>query len=100
LIRSLHAYSWSIYLRNNKACDMKLKFKHQAYQANAVDAVADCFAGQSLTGGIQYRVDPGRVNKGGQQSLLDESGFRNGEISKSINLLENIHAVQRRQNLP
>jgi len=79
---------------------MKLKFKHQAYQANAVDAVADCFAGQSLTGGIQYRVDPGRANKGGQQSLLDESGFRNGEISKSINLLENIHAVQRRQNLP
>ncbi|MDD5462058.1 MAG: DEAD/DEAH box helicase family protein [Methylococcales bacterium] len=79
---------------------MKLKFKHQAYQANAVDAVADCFAGQSLTGGIQYRVDPGRANKGGQQSLLDESGFSNGEISKSINLLENIHAVQRRQNLP
>ena len=25
--------------------DMKLKFKVQPYQTNAVDAVADCFAG-------------------------------------------------------
>ena len=80
---------------------MKLKFKHQAYQTNAVEAVADCFAGQLLTSGIQYRVDPGRAKKGGQQSLLDESGFRNSEIALTLpQLLENIHTVQRHQNLP
>ncbi len=25
---------------------MKIQFKHQTYQADAVEAVADCFAGQ------------------------------------------------------
>ncbi len=80
---------------------MKLKFKKQAYQTNAVEAVADCFAGQLPTSGIQYRVDPGRAKKGGQQSLLDESGFRNSEIALTLpQLLENIHTVQRHQNLP
>ncbi len=80
---------------------MKLKFKHQAYQTQAVEAVADCFAGQLPTSGIQYRVDPGRAKKGGQQSLLDESGFRNSELALTLpQLLENIHTVQRHQNLP
>ena len=79
---------------------MKLKFKHQAYQAQAVDAVADCFAGQLPTSGIQYRVAPALAKASGQQSLLDEPGFRNEEISQAVNLLDNIHNVQRRQNLP
>ena len=79
---------------------MKLKFKHQAYQTYAVDAVADCFAGQPQSLGLRYRVDPGLAKASGQQSLLDEPGFRNEEISPAINLLDNIHGVQRRQNLP
>ena len=79
---------------------MKLKFKHQAYQAQAVDAVADCFAGQPQSAGIQYRVNPALAKASGQQSLLDEPGFRNEEISQAVNLLDNIHNVQRRQNLP
>ena len=79
---------------------MKLKFKHQAYQAQAVDAVADCFAGQPFIAGIQYRVDSALAKASGQQSLLDEQGFRNEEISQAVNLLDNIHGVQRRQNLP
>jgi hypothetical protein len=41
---------------------MKLKFKVQPYQTNAVDSVVDCFAGQVNTSGIAYRIDPG-VNK-------------------------------------
>lgn len=62
---------------------MKLKFKKQAYQTNAVEAVADCFAGQPKREGLNYRVDPGRaVNASGQAAA------------------EFIHAVQRRQNLP
>lgn len=40
---------------------MKLKFKKQAYQTNAVDAVADCFAGQPKREGLNYRIDPGRA---------------------------------------
>jgi type III restriction enzyme len=80
---------------------MKLKFKKQAYQTNAVEAVMDCFAGQLPSRGIQYRVDPGRDKAVSQQTLFDDSGFRNSDVAlNSVQLLENIHKVQRRQNLP
>ncbi len=42
---------------------MKLKFKKQAYQTNAVEAVANCFAGQPLSTGFKYDIDPGFVNQ-------------------------------------
>jgi len=32
--------------------EMKLKFKVQPYQTNAVDSVVDCFAGQPMVSGI------------------------------------------------
>ena len=39
---------------------MKLKFKTQAYQTAAVQAVVDCFKGQEPQhGGIRYLLDPG-----------------------------------------
>lgn len=82
---------------------MKLKFKKQQYQTNAVDSVVDCFAGQSPNAGIQYRIDPGRVAVGTpqQRGLLNDAGFKNPDIALSqAALLENIHIVQRRQNLP
>ena len=82
---------------------MKFKFKKQSYQTNAVESVADCFAGQPRNTGIQYRIDPGRVAAGTPQQgeLLDETGFKNPDIALPLAvLLENIHAVQRRQNLP
>ncbi len=82
---------------------MKLKFKKQQYQTNAVDAVADCFAGQAKSTGIRYRIDPGRVDAGVPQQLglIDEGGVKNPDIGLSqAALLDNIHAVQRRQNLP
>ena len=42
---------------------MKLKFKTQAYQTAAVQAVVDCFKGQPPHhGGIRYRLDPGVTN--------------------------------------
>ncbi|MGD9950523.1 MAG: DEAD/DEAH box helicase family protein, partial [Desulfobulbus sp.] len=86
---------------------MKLKFKVQPYQTNAVESVVDCFAGQVNTLGIAYRIDPG-VNK----KLLAQgptlpgmdielTGFKNADIQLTdAQLLTNIHAVQRRQNLP
>lgn len=38
---------------------MKIRFKHQQYPADAVEAVADGFAGQPKAEGITYRLDPG-----------------------------------------
>ena len=81
---------------------MKLKFKKQVYQTHAVESVVDCFSGQPKTSGVQYRVDPGRVEAGApeQQDFIDDAGFKNSEIVlSSLQLLENIQTVQRRQNL-
>ena len=82
---------------------MKLKFKKQQYQTNAVDSVADCFAGQLNTTGIKYRIDPGKVAAGvpQQRTIHGEDGFKNEDIALTQSaLLENIHRVQQRQNLP
>jgi len=80
---------------------MKLKFKNQLYQTNAVEAVVDCFVGQPKSIGIKYRIEPGRAATGGQQSVLDDTGFKNHDVILTCpQVLENIHAVQRRQNLP
>jgi type III restriction enzyme len=80
---------------------MKIKFKHQAYQTNAVEAVVDCFAGQPKTNGLVYRIDPGLAKAGGQQTLLDDAGFKNNKVVPTLaQLLENIHSIQRRENLP
>jgi len=86
---------------------MKLKFKVQPYQTNAVDSVVDCFAGQVNSSGIAYRIDPG-VNKkliAKGPTLpgmdIDQTGFKNADLQLTeAQMLTNIHAVQRRQNLP
>lgn len=82
---------------------MKLKFKVQPYQTSAVESVVDCFAGQVNTSGIAYRIDPGRVVKGKTigSTVETDMGFKNADIQLTdTQLIENIHAVQRRQNLP
>jgi type III restriction enzyme len=81
---------------------MKLKFKKQAYQTNAVEAVADCFAGQPKREGAIFRVDPGRtVDATGQMQVgLETDGFKNADLELTpLQVLQNIHAVQLRQNL-
>ena len=84
---------------------MKLKFKKQAYQTRAVDSVVDCFKGQPFSTGISYRIDPG-YSIGKEQAvehdyLFDDSGFKNADIALTEQkILENIHEVQRIQNLP
>ena len=80
---------------------MKLKFKTQAYQTAAVQAVVDCFAGQPPATGeaMSYRIDPGTGKRGTEDLFAD--GFKNAEVKLSErSLLENIQAVQRHQNLP
>ena len=88
---------------------MKLKFKTQAYQSAAVQAVVDCFKGQvPHHDGIRYRLDPGISKEGSasRQPLLaleaeKDAAFRNADFTLSeATLLDNIHAVQRSQNLP
>ena len=76
---------------------MRLKFKVQPYQTQAVTAVVDCFAGQPMSNGITYRIDPGRK---AQTSALEE-GFKNADLALTeLQVLANIKDVQRRQNLP
>ncbi|MBA2725842.1 MAG: DEAD/DEAH box helicase family protein, partial [Actinobacteria bacterium] len=76
---------------------MKLQFKIQPYQTEAVGAVVDCFAGQPFADGVSYRIDPGKAS---QQRLGEDSGFRNADLRLSgSQLLANIQEVQRHQNL-
>lgn len=76
---------------------MKLKFKIQPYQTDAVNAVVECFAGQTMANGTTYRIDPGRK----VQSSVFEEGFKNADLRLTEpQVLANIADVQRRQNLP
>jgi len=95
---------------------MKLKFKQQAFQTHAVNAVADCFTGQPKITDLKYRLDPGKVvdvKNPGQLLIATVNGerstdngfyqtiFKNHELALTHQqLLENIQEVQRQQNLP
>lgn len=76
---------------------MKLQFKVQQYQTEAVDAVVDVFTGQPYADGMKYRIDPG---KDAALTLLEDAGLRNAEIALTPpQLLENVHRVQRARGL-
>ncbi|MDZ7931344.1 MAG: DEAD/DEAH box helicase family protein [Rhodococcus sp. (in: high G+C Gram-positive bacteria)] len=85
---------------------MKLQFKVQQYQTDAVDSVIEVFAGQPKHDGISYRIDPGKVKVAANPALFEanetpDSGLRNAEIALTgAQLLENVHRVQRSRNLP
>jgi type III restriction enzyme len=84
---------------------MKLRFKLQQYQTDAVDAVVDVFKGQPMHDSVLYRIDPGRQIPSSTPALFDtsptlDSGLRNAEIALSPKqLLANLHDVQRSRNL-
>lgn len=76
---------------------MKLQFKVQQYQTEAVDAVVDVFTGQPYADGVRYRVDPG---KDAALTLLGDAGLGNTEIALTPpQLLANVHRVQRSRGL-
>jgi type III restriction enzyme len=82
---------------------VKLQFKVQQYQTEAVDAVVDCFAGQPKHDGMSYRIDPGKLVASGPMALpgLADAGLRNAEIELNASqLLGNVHAVQKARGLP
>ena len=86
--------------------EMKIKFKKQQYQSDAVASVVDCLKGQVKSNSISYRIDPGKqVEVKGQTGLFDEqvedSGFKNAELTLTLEeVKKNIQDVQRNQNLP
>lgn len=88
---------------------MKLKFKIQQYQTDAVEAVVSVFNGQPNQGLLDYKIDKGRVYiQSGSQRVVqttleaeDEStGYRNGEVVlDEPTLLANIHHTQTANNI-
>ena len=73
---------------------MKLKFKNQDFQTDAVNAVVDLFAGQEKTRGTFS------VETENQTNLLYNAGVGNALVIDDDALEENMHAVQRRNKLP
>lgn len=74
---------------------MKLKFKKQQFQTDAVNAVADLFKGQER---LQSTFE---ISDGSQMSLLgNEFGIGNTLNIKTEDLINNLHEVQKRSNLP
>ncbi len=75
---------------------MKLKFKHQDFQTDAVNSVVDLFAGQEInhtTFSVENRI-------GLQMGAISEMGFGNGLLIDEIALAKNMHEVQKRNKLP
>ena len=75
---------------------MKLRFKHQKFQADAAKAVVDVFQGQPKTEGISYLIDKG-VGQTTQGELDTEfAGFKNARvILDDSTVLNNIQQIQR-----
>jgi type III restriction enzyme len=74
---------------------MKLKFKNQDFQTEAVNAVADLFSGQERMHST-FSVDSNNT----QQSLMNEFGFGNLLLIDDNTLLSNMHEIQKRNKLP
>ena len=75
---------------------MKLKFKTQAYQTAAVDAVVRCFEGQPMASleASRYGYDTG-VSRLAKADLFGTDGFKNADITLSeTQLKRNIRKVQ------
>ena len=73
---------------------MKLKFKSQEFQTQAVNAVVDLFTGQEKTKSTFSVVDER------QTSLISELGQGNALYIDQEMLTANMHTVQKRNNLP
>ncbi|TCU68935.1 type III restriction enzyme [Tissierella praeacuta] len=81
---------------------MKIKFKEQQFQKDAVRSVIDCFKGQPREIS-NYTLDKGKIKKGDldQTSFLDtDKGFKNKKILlRNVDVLDNIKKVQKNNGL-
>ena len=74
---------------------MKLRFKHQKFQEDAVKATCDIFTGQIKS---EHRF---LADQGDSTSFIDMYGFGNADISlQDAQLIKNLHEVQGLQNIP
>ena len=74
---------------------MKLKFKNQQFQTDAVNTVADLFKGQEK---LRSTFE---ISQSAQMSLMsNEFGIGNVMNIRADDLISNMHEVQRRNNLP
>ena len=88
---------------------MKLKFKIQQYQTDAVESTVDIFNGQPNQGLLEYKMDQGkvyvidngkRIEQKGIGFSGHDTGYKNGEIVLSEGeLLKNIHQIQTQNNI-
>ena len=74
---------------------MKLKFKHQDFQTDAVNAVADLFTGQ------EKQTTTFSIVNGLRPTLLENQfGIGNALLVDEAALLANMHEIQKRNSLP
>lgn len=88
---------------------MKLQFKKQQYQTDAVESTVDIFNGQPNQGLLDYKMDQGKVyviDNGRHIEQTDfvvnenDTGYKNDEIVLSEDeLLKNIHQIQTQNNI-
>jgi len=80
---------------------LKIKFKHQKFQADAANAVCDVFAGQPNISST-YIIDRGADDIYAQLKMTEESeftGFNNKKVIISDDIIKsNLQRIQR-QNL-
>ena len=72
---------------------MKLKFKNQDFQADAINAVVDLFAGQEKTRSTFSVVEEKQL------SLMNDLGIGNALYIDGKAISDNMHAVQKRNKL-
>ena len=76
---------------------MKLRFKHQKFQEDAVRATCDIFTGQ-INSIHKFLIDQGIDDD--QIKDFEQSGFGNADISlQDAQLIKNLHEVQGLQNI-
>ena len=73
---------------------MKLKFKNQDFQTDAVNSVVDLFAGQEKTRSTFSVVEEKQL------SLMNDLGIGNALYIDEKAISDNMHAVQKRNKLP
>lgn len=73
---------------------MKLKFKNQDFQTDAVNSVVDLFAGQEKTRSTFSVVE------GKQTSIFNDFGIGNALYIDGKTLNDNMQTIQKRNNLP
>lgn len=75
---------------------MKLRFKHQKFQADAAKAIVDVFQGQPYQAGISYLIDKGTSSSLQGELGEDFTGFKNAKVViDDGHILNNVQQIQR-----